>query len=93
MKIVYENAWYQLITVNSVAVGMMRRGIPREETVTYTAGIDTTNSRAVVKIFDTNIETKCTQLRFSQQTEELDHWTADALKTLEVCRQCRLILI
>ena len=43
-------------TVNSVAVGMMRRGIPREETVTYTAGIDTTNSRAVVKIFDTNIE-------------------------------------
>ena len=56
MKIVYKNAWYQLITVNSVAVGMMRRGIPREETVTYTAGIDTTNSRAVVKIFDTNIE-------------------------------------
>ena len=56
MKIIYENAWYQLIIVNSFAVGMMRRGIPREETVTYTAAVGPTNSRAVVKIFDTNIE-------------------------------------
>ena len=63
-------------TVNSVVVGMMRRGIPREETVTYTAAVGPTNSRAVVKIFDTNIENQMYTIEVlsaDRRTVSLDH--------------------